>query len=350
MPWYDKKQKGWVADFRVGGKRYRKRGFLEKRFALLWEAQQRHKHELRLVDLPVSLTAEISKVIEAYVQHRERYNKASTVDRDKLALAWWIEFFSETCLRDTNEINESTWIKYRNWREKRITIRGKIPSNRTINIELSTINRCFKWAKKHGLVSKNPFENIEHYKRKKPGLPRYLTLEEIKKFSKLTKTKNPLLYECFIVLVSTGMRSGELCSLEINDVDLERKRIFLNPEKTKAGYQRIIPLQGEGYQVLKRLIKEAQQENRTRLFLTRQGTPRNVYNLNKLFKSHAQEAGITDVTIHDLRRTYISHMVMGGVPPVKVMSIVGHQDWATMKRYLALSPDYLQEDVEVLRY
>ncbi len=38
MPWYDKKQKGWVADFRVGGEMYRKRGLTEKYWAKLRKA------------------------------------------------------------------------------------------------------------------------------------------------------------------------------------------------------------------------------------------------------------------------------------------------------------------------
>ena len=44
------------------------------------------------------------------------------------------------------------------------------------------------------------------------------------------------------------------------------------------------------------------------------------------------------------------HMVMNGVNPVKVMTIVGHKEFSTMRRYLYLTPEFSTENVDVLKY
>lgn len=71
-------------------------------------------------------------------------------------------------------------------------------------------------------------------------------------------------------------------------------------------------------------------------------------NLNRRFRNiltRLEEGGkLTDtksVHIHVLRRTYISHMIMSGADPATVMAIVGHQEWATIQRYLALAPAHV---------
>ncbi len=350
MPWYDKKRKEWVADLRVGGKRYRQRGFSEKKIALLWEGQQRHNHELELVNLPTTNVTRIKNIVSTFLAYRKQYVKESTYRRNAILLKTWLNFFEFYHLDTTNDLDQNTWQKYRDWRKSQITVNGREPHNTTVNGELKIIGQCFGWAKKQKLVRVNPFEDVEYYKVKKEGIPRYLSLEEIKSIRDIAQKKAPDLYECFIVFISTGLRSGELCSLEVKDVDLQRKRIDLRPENTKSGYQRFIPLNGECLQIIDKHVRKAKENGQSFVFTTRNNTPYHGGNLYVRFKRIAKRAGIHDVTVHDLRRTYISQMIMQGVDPVKVMSIVGHQDWSTMKRYLALSPKYLSEDVDVLPY
>ena len=69
-----------------------------------------------------------------------------------------------------------------------------------------------------------------------------------------------------------------------------------------------------------------------------------------LKQAQKQGMDISRVNVHTLRKTYISHLVMAGVEPVKVMEIVGHREWATMRRYLALAPGYLQNVQDKLPY
>ena len=72
---------------------------------------------------------------------------------------------------------------------------------------------------------------------------------------------------------------------------------------------------------------------RRHLIYTRTGnrqTPdhlgRRLRNLLPVLDREGKIANAEEVNIHTLRKTYISHMIMAGVEPVKVMAIVGHQE------------------------
>jgi integrase len=56
----------------------------------------------------------------------------------------------------------------------------------------------------------------------------------------------------------------------------------------------------------------------------------------KIIKIFCREVGITPIKFHDLRATFITQMLLKGVPLAKVMTIVGHSTIKTTMRYLRL--------------
>ncbi len=320
------------------------------RNAELYEAQLKIKHEKRILELPVQEEISINELFLLYEKHIKKYLRPRTLERDKGSLRFWRRFFSNKSIAYNTEIRTTTWSEFRDWRKKRLTCRNKYPSNRTINLDLQTINKCFKWAIEQNIVTSNPFAKAKQYKEKKPGLPRYLTTEEIKEVEKLAVKISPFFLPCFSALVRTGMRSGELCSLEINNIDFDRKQIILDPEQTKAATMRRIPFKDNVAEILQHKVEQAKKDGRQFLFETTKKARQTTGNLNHRFRTILRilekEGKIEngkEIHIHSLRRTYISHLIMAGVEPIRVMAIVGHKDWSTVRRYLVLSPDYVGE-------
>ncbi len=142
------------------------------------------------------------------------------------------------------------------------------------------------------------------------------------------------------------MRSGELCELEIDNIDFERKQITLTAEKTKASRSRIIPMPSKVKEVLKQLVEKALHEKHKHLICTSSGKKQTPEYLAKRMRNLLKNIeGINDpdeVSIRTLCKTYISHMIMQGTDPIKVMDIVG--------RYLALFPNYVNSDREILPF
>ena len=62
----------------------------------------------------------------------------------------------------------------------------------------------------------------------------------------------------------------------------------------------------------------------------------------------AQRAGLTDVSLHVLRHTFISRLVQAGRPLPEVAALAGHRDIRMTMRYAHLAPRQLREGIEAL--
>jgi site-specific recombinase XerD len=60
--------------------------------------------------------------------------------------------------------------------------------------------------------------------------------------------------------------------------------------------------------------------------------------------------GSKRVTLHVLRHSFCSHLVMAGVPLRDVQELMGHQSYETTLRYAHLSPDHSSQQVNKLPF
>jgi integrase len=60
------------------------------------------------------------------------------------------------------------------------------------------------------------------------------------------------------------------------------------------------------------------------------------------------KAGLPDVRFHDLRHTFASRLVQGGVPLYDVMHLTGHKSLQMVQRYAHLAPDYQERAIQAL--
>jgi site-specific recombinase XerD len=66
------------------------------------------------------------------------------------------------------------------------------------------------------------------------------------------------------------------------------------------------------------------------------------------FENAVKRVGIAHVRFHDLRHTFASHLVMGGVDIRTVQELLGHKDIRVTMRYAHLAPDHMRNAVKVL--
>ena len=75
--------------------------------------------------------------------------------------------------------------------------------------------------------------------------------------------------------------------------------------------------------------------------------------VNHKFKRYLKKAEIEDwkvLTIHNLRHTFASHLVMSGTDLYTVSKLLGHSSIAVTQMYAHLAPDYLKVSVERLKF
>lgn len=141
-----------------------------------------------------------------------------------------------------------------------------------------------------------------------------------------------------LLAMNTGMRRGELLSLQWSDINLEAKVITIQAQNAKNGRQRHIPLNTEALSVLTRWAKQCDGQGR----VFEPNDPK------KGWLALLQEAKIANFRFHDLRHDFASKLVRKGVDLNTVRELLGHSDITMTLRYAHLAPDGLAAAVAKL--
>lgn len=162
----------------------------------------------------------------------------------------------------------------------------------------------------------------------------------------LEAMRETAIYPQIVVLLSTGMRRGEVAGLQWGDVDLDGKklRVERSVEKTKAGLRikgpktahgrRLIALPDTAVTVL-RQHRKATMETRLALgagrlpddafvFGTIEGRLRDPDRITQDWKRFTAARGLPKVTLHSLRHSHASALIAAGTDAVTVSRRLGH--------------------------
>jgi integrase len=230
-------------------------------------------------------------------------------------------------------------------------------SAQTVQHVHRTLSQALSHAVRLGVLLKNPAAQV------KPPRPER---REIKILGKdeigavLRAAQGTPLYLPVLVAVTTGLRRGELLGLRWSDLDLKAGTLTVNQSlerikgkvtfkapKTKTS-RRSITLPAVTVQALQE-YRAAQAGERLKLGLGRDprglvftradGEPLDADSMTKAFGRLVVAADVTRITLHGLRHTHISHLLMGGVHVKVVSERAGHANVnITLSVYAAYIP------------
>jgi len=151
------------------------------------------------------------------------------------------------------------------------------------------------------------------------------------------------LYPLVVLALSTGMRHGEIASLDWSQVDLEQHRITLY--ETKNGEIRVVPLVGMAHDLLTQR-QDAAGTSAKGLVFASPNDPTKPHDLRSAWRSAVSKAQLTDFHFHDLRHCTASYLAMNGATPNEIAEVLGHKTLQMVKRYSHLSQAHMTELVE----
>lgn len=146
----------------------------------------------------------------------------------------------------------------------------------------------------------------------------------------------------FKTLIYTGARLGEVLALRWQDVDLDAGTLTVERRKTssRTGLRISTPLRA----VLEALPRGTPAAY---VFTRPDGTPWKTYNIQQAFYRVRDKARLRrSLSVHSLRHSFASWLVMDGVPLRTVSELLGHTNITQTARYAHLSPAHLQETVD----
>ena len=209
--------------------------------------------------------------------------------------------------------------------------RMKLVQAGTMRRELSVISHAIETAQKEWgyYLSRNPVSGI----RKPPepkGRNRRLEGDEEKRLIKsCTATTRHWLLPLVRLAIETGMRRGELFSLEWQHVHLHLA--WLHLVDTKNGEARDIPLSSAARKILRGIPRD----------ISGDVFPIHIDAFKSQWTKAVRRAGINNLRFHDLRHEATSRFFEKGLNIMEVAAITGHKDLRMLQRYTHLKVEDL---------
>lgn len=220
----------------------------------------------------------------------------------------------------------------------RRTDTGKPISDTTIANYLRNIIVFFNFLHEEREIKVNPVKNIPNIKpaRKQKKL---LTKEEIIKVLNTYDVTTFHGYRTFIqlrLILDTGIRAGECCSLRPEQVDFKTKSILIeNPKNNK---ERFVYFSHKFGRELKRWMQYRDRfSDSIYLFPTIRGTQLDVRNFEFSVRQAGKKVGV-DIHPHLLRNNFAKYYLLAGGDFATLSRILGHSNVeVTQRAYLDFS-------------
>lgn len=197
----------------------------------------------------------------------------------------------------------------------------------SVTKELRTLQAIVNRAVREEIIQRNPIQYVQAPRDLASKPHRWYTADELVQI--YAATVEPWHAPAWRLFANTGMRRMEGLHLRWRDVGTDGVRILsTGEERTKSGEWRDVPLSRGASDALEQLRGRDADH-----VLPRIAPP----SLSRAFVKSAGRAGL-DGSLHTLRHTYISHLVMQGVPLRTVQIYAGHAHYTTTEGYAYLMP------------
>ena len=219
--------------------------------------------------------------------------------------------------------------------------------------KVASIKSFFGFLSENNIITEDPTESIGS-PRVGRTLPKFLPEEEV---TSLLDTayksgtneghRDAVIME---LLYATGLRVGELVSLNMQDVDLSESYIRCMGKGSK---ERIVHLYPKALEELRRYLKHARvalighRRTEPSLFGNHRGERLTRQWVWTILKTYAQKAGIQqNITPHTLRHSFATHLLQNGASLRHVQELLGHSSISTTQVYTHLTNGYVEKEYE----
>jgi len=135
--------------------------------------------------------------------------------------------------------------------------------------------------------------------------------------------------------LATGMRQGEICGLQVEDVNSERRTVVIRDRKdprNKAGNDQVVPLLPDAWAIVEPRIKGRTEGS---IFGVRAASVSTAFTR----ACAALDPPILGLTFHDLRHRATAQFFRMGLDIPRVALLTGHKTWAMLRRYTDIKPE-----------
>lgn len=234
----------------------------------------------------------------------------------------------------------------------------------SINRKLSAIRGLFRFCRAEGIIDASPAESLASPKQPRK-LPTVLRPAEVESFLNAIDCSKPLGLRdraIFELMYGCGLRSEEVVTLRVEDVDLEQEELRVTG---KGNRSRILPMGEIAVQAVREYMLRGRQElmpgnkgreaasrewsasDREALFLSARGRQLGTSDIRRRTTKYVRKASVkTSTSSHVFRHCFATHLLEGGADLRAVQELLGHAAISTTQRYTHVSGAHLRRVYE----
>lgn len=186
-----------------------------------------------------------------------------------------------------------------------------------------------------------------HYRLQ--SLPRVLEWDDVQKIIDsvdLSTKAGPQHYAILLLLVSYGLRAGEVAGLRLEDIDWRKEVIHVGPGKTGKGLY--LPLTTPVGNAILAYLKDRRPASKYReifLLTCAPWTPLKSANIGYVVRRHIKLADLDPPHRgpHLLRHSFATHLIRRGATLKEIGDLLGHRDPGSTHIYTKTATDQLRE-------
>ena len=219
-------------------------------------------------------------------------------------------------------------------------------SPRSVSRKLSVVRSFFRYLEREGRIDGNPAKRVlaPRFRR---GLPRILTVEEMRQFIETAmKDTGPLglrNWALMEIMYGGGLRSQEAVDLNVSDVD---RAAGLVHAMGKGKKERIVPIGRYALTAIAQYMEKGRPQlvssRQKALFVNARGGRLTTRSVRRIVKATLVKSALhRNISPHWLRHSYATHLLMGGADLRVVQELLGHESLRTTQIYTYVSQEQL---------
>jgi integrase/recombinase XerC len=213
--------------------------------------------------------------------------------------------------------------------------------------KLSTVRSFLEYAVREHRIETSPAATVPTPKVPK-RLPRNLTVDEVFALLDGIETSDEAGIRDRAILeflYATGLRVGELVSLDLDDLDLPGDTVRVLGKGSK---ERVVPFGGKARAALLRWLDASrtlrETGNAEAVFLNLRGGRLTDRSVRRILERRLKEASVeAQVSPHALRHSFATHLLGAGADLRAIQELLGHASLSTTQRYTHVSMEALMK-------
>lgn len=217
---------------------------------------------------------------------------------------------------------------------------GELNGHYAANRLLALVRAMFNKAGDIGYDGRNPAVGVKKFKEQ--ARDRFLQPEEVPRFFEaLQHEPNAVLRDLILMMLLTGARRANVEAMAWEDVNVNTG-VWRIPD-TKIGEPMLVHLCPTALEILQR--RQANRDGSAWVFPTASRTG-HVVDPKFAWKRLVKRAGLSDLRLHDLRRTLGSWQAATGASLCVIGKTLGHKRASTTQVYARLNLDPVRQSVD----